>query len=46
MNDYIFFPHILALVDPGRITIPLCDDPDVLGHGAQYGNSFLPYQFS
>ncbi|CAB4019743.1 tricalbin-1-like isoform X1 [Paramuricea clavata] len=31
----------LSLVDPGRLTIPLCDDPDVLGHGAQYGCGIL-----
>lgn len=33
----------IALVDPGRITIPLCDDPDVLGHGSQFGN--VEHQF-
>lgn len=31
----------LSLVDPGRITIPLCDDPEVLGHGAQYACGVL-----
>ena len=27
-----------ALVDPGHISIPFCDDPEIVGHGAQYGN--------
>ncbi|XP_028393430.1 uncharacterized protein LOC114517807 [Dendronephthya gigantea] len=31
----------LSLVDPGRLTIPLCDDPEVLGHGAQYACGIL-----
>ncbi|XP_046860503.1 uncharacterized protein PYUK71.03c-like isoform X2 [Xenia sp. Carnegie-2017] len=31
----------LSLVDPGRITIPLCDDPDVLGHGSQFACGVL-----
>ena len=26
-----------ALVDPGHVTIPFCDDPDVVGRGAAYG---------
>lgn len=29
-----------ALVDPGHISIPFCDDPEIVGHGAQYGNFF------
>lgn len=31
----LFLPA--ALVDPGHITIPLCDDPEVVGRGAAYG---------
>ena len=26
-----------ALVDPGHVTIPFCDDPDIVGRGAAYG---------
>lgn len=31
----LFLPT--ALVDPGNITIPFCDDPEVVGRGAAYG---------
>ena len=31
----LFLPA--ALVDPGHVTIPFCDDPDVVGRGAAYG---------
>ena len=35
MSSSFFIP--VALVDPGHITIPLCDDPEVVGRGAEYG---------
>ena len=28
-----------ALVDPGHVTIPFCNDPEVVGRGAAYGES-------
>ncbi|KAK2560441.1 Uncharacterized protein P5673_016790 [Acropora cervicornis] len=31
----------LALVDPGHISIPFCDDPEIVGHGAQYACGVL-----
>lgn len=42
VNDYLK----LALVDPGHITIPLCDDPEVIGHGAQYACGVLTLSVS
>jgi len=37
VNDYLK----LALVDPGHITVPLCDDPEVVGRGAEYACGVL-----
>ncbi|PFX19516.1 Synaptotagmin-4 [Stylophora pistillata] len=36
VNDYLK----LALVDPGHITIPFCDDPEVVGRGAAYDDPY------
>lgn len=35
LKSKLFFPS--ALVDPGHFTIPFCDDPEVVGRGAAYG---------
>lgn len=29
--------NLTALVDPGRVTLPLCDNPEFQGRGAAYG---------
>ena len=38
-NSFLF--SLTALVDPGRVTIPLCSDPEVLGRRAGYGKSMM-----
>ncbi|RMX44773.1 hypothetical protein pdam_00009176 [Pocillopora damicornis] len=42
VNDYLK----LALVDPGHITIPFCDDPEVVGRGAAYACGVLTLTIS
>lgn len=37
LKSKLFLPS--ALVDPGHFTIPFCDDPEVVGRGAAYGES-------
>jgi len=35
---------LIALVDPDRIYIPLCDDPDELARGEEFGKLLINIQ--
>ena len=40
VKDNFLIIIILGLVDPGHVTIPLCNDPELLGRQSGYGKCF------